>query len=462
MTGIAVLAFLLCAAVHAAERIDEFARRAPIVFTPGQAIYEVELPLEVHLGARRADLGDLRVFNGAGEVVPHALRTLTRESKKEPLLATKMFPYRGAIDAGTLLTRPDLKLQLRADGALVLNVAGGVVTPPAEAKITAYFLDLGSDDKSVKALELDWEPVGSGFSGRVDLHASNDLRTWRPVATAAPLLDLARGEERLQLRRIEFKAQSFRYLRLTWPRAQSLPALRSTAVEPASTGPQPVRRVTTHEAQRGEKDGEYLVDLGAALAVRAVQIELPQENTVSAVTLFARARTTDPWQRIAQATFYRLLHDGQEWRNPERALSAAPMRYWRLTVDERGGGLGSGLPKLVVTWEPRFLAFVARGEGPFALAFGHGKHEPADFRIESLIPGLAEGKPVPVGTATLGSVVGAGAAQSTGGIEDFFATLSEERGRRWLLWSILVGGVAVLGLMAWRMSRSLGSGGEHD
>ena len=44
---------------------------------PGAAdggAYSVALPLTVYEQLTRADLADLRVFNGAGEVVAHALR----------------------------------------------------------------------------------------------------------------------------------------------------------------------------------------------------------------------------------------------------------------------------------------------------------------------------------------------------------------------------------------------------
>ena len=245
---------------------------------------------------------------------------------------------------------------------------------------------------------------------------------------------------------------------MTWPAAQAMPAVRAARVEPAAAQAERVRRTSEQEAQRGEKPGEYLVDLGAPLVVQKVQIELPQQNTVSAIEISARMRDSDPWQRVDQATYYRLLHAGQEWRNPERTVSVPPARYWHLKVDSRGGGLGAGMPRLKVTWEPRLLVFVSRGDGPFTLAFGHARYGPADFRVESLIPGLAEGSGVPVAEATLGAIGSASAPlEQSAGAAEFFQSLQGEKGRRWLLWAVLIVGVVVLGVMAWRMARGLGS-----
>ena len=457
MRGALILGLTLISAAHGAERAEEFAHRAPLVFAPGQAIYQVELPLAVHQGARRADLGDLRVFNGAGEVVPHALRAVTSDPREEPSFEVKVFPYRASPRAAELAVMPDARIELRPGGAVVIDVRGGLAATPGDERATAYFFDAGATDKPLKALKLDWEPAAGGFSGRVDLHASDDLRHWRALTTAAAILDLQMDGQRLELSRIEFPATRLRYLRMTWPAGQAMPAVRSASVEPAMAQAQTMRRSTVHEVQRSEKEGEYLVDLGAPLRVQKVQIDLPQQNTVSAIELLARARPADPWQHIDRSTYYRLLHGGQEWRNPERTVSAPSARYWQLKVDSRGGGLGSGTPKLRVTWEPRLLVFVARGEGPFLLAFGHAKYAPADFRIESLIPGLSESKPVAVAEATLGPIdASSGAETSRGSADALYESLTGEQGRRWLLWTVLIVGVAVLAIMAWRMAKGLG------
>ena len=82
------------------------------------AIYSVELPEDVYKTVTRNDLGDIRVFNGAGEVVPHTIRA----SRKEDVIRDEWQPlpyfplYREATgDAG------DLSMQVRwsPDGSIL-------------------------------------------------------------------------------------------------------------------------------------------------------------------------------------------------------------------------------------------------------------------------------------------------------------------------------------------------------
>ena len=47
-------------------------------------IWELTLPEAVYRGVTRADLGDLRVFNAAGVVVPHALRLPEAIAREAP------------------------------------------------------------------------------------------------------------------------------------------------------------------------------------------------------------------------------------------------------------------------------------------------------------------------------------------------------------------------------------------
>ena len=53
---------------------NDFAYGLPIEIADEAAIYGLELPEVVYTHVTKANLGDLRVFNAAGEVVPHSLQ----------------------------------------------------------------------------------------------------------------------------------------------------------------------------------------------------------------------------------------------------------------------------------------------------------------------------------------------------------------------------------------------------
>jgi hypothetical protein len=64
---------------------------------------------------------------------------------------------------------------------------------------------------------------------------------------------------------------------------------------------------------------------------------------------------------------------------------------------------------------------------------------------------------VAVADATLGAIDAAsGTAKSRGPADALYESLSGEQGRRWLLWAVLIVGVAILAVMAWRMAKGLG------
>ncbi len=59
------------------------------------AIYTVELPEDVYATVTRTDLGDVRVFNGAGEVVPHTIRKVNDDAALQgESIAVPFFPLK--------------------------------------------------------------------------------------------------------------------------------------------------------------------------------------------------------------------------------------------------------------------------------------------------------------------------------------------------------------------------------
>ena len=106
-------------------------------------------------------------------------------------------------------------------------------------------------------------------------------------------------------------------------------------------------------------------------------------------------------------------------------------------------------PNLEVTWRPHKLKFIARGEGPFLLAYGKYEIETNDagqklvrgFDSESAVLSL----PVTLGNrTTLGGI-----AATKPSVADAYDA------QKIILWSILGIGVLILGGMAIRLLREL-------
>ena len=85
MIGLVFLLLLIPILANGAERPVDFAYGMAIEADAAQdALHEIEIPAAVYRAVTRADLGDVRVFNGQGEVVPHALRPRASSSVNKP------------------------------------------------------------------------------------------------------------------------------------------------------------------------------------------------------------------------------------------------------------------------------------------------------------------------------------------------------------------------------------------
>jgi hypothetical protein len=319
----------------------------------------------------------------------------------------------------------------------------------------------------VRALELavkNKEP----YAAKVDVEASDDLSSWRSVAAGAPLLSLQQAGlsvdgVTLEQRRIEFTLRKPKYLRINWsnmPRGAVLGALRA---EPGDERVEAERQWETVAGRSiDNKPGDYSLDTQGVFPVDRVRFEFPQANTLVAVRLFSRARGDAPWRSITSGIAYRLRHEGTEVSSAALVIGENTDRYWLLTVDSRGGGLGAGEPKILFGWIPNDIVWVARGNPPFTLGYGSRDAKPSAYAIESLVPGYRGDADLNAKTASAGGdktvPVKAAQADSPAVLGGQLALEERIDIKRWALWASLVAGVAFLGWMAWRLVKQMGKG----
>ncbi len=439
-----LLLALLCSgtAAGAGDRPEDFAYAVTVQTGAGEALQRVEIPQSVYEGAARSDLGDVRVFNGAGEVVPYAvLPRPTAAISEAAAIDLPYYPLRG-----TLKNRPNaLEVHVRQsrDGTAL-----DVVTAPAAAgvEVLGYLVDARSLKQPLRTLELDWKPLANGFSGTLRVEGSDDLSHWSPLADHAPLLGLEFAGQQLEQKTIRLQGPAYRYLRLSWPPGQPALDLTRLAGRPGGDRIDPERRWKDVTGTAGEKPGEYLFDLGGRLPVDRLRIQLPEPNTLVSVQALARSAPEHPWQPIASGVLYRLQRDGREISSPDLAVAVNGWRYWMLRVDQKGGGLGHGVPQLAAGWVPQQMVFVARGDPPFALAYGNARAQPSAYSVEMVVPGWQPNEPFTAGAASTGPQrVVAGATALRPGFDY----------KTWLLWGSLVLGVMVLAWMAWQLTRQM-------
>jgi Protein of unknown function (DUF3999) len=424
------------AAASSGSTPSDFAYRMQVTGTHDAAAYRVALPLEVYRKITQADLSDLRVFNARGEPVPFAIERPAAGTVSHAATALALFP----LNDNSPATLDAIKITIES-GKSAINVQAAGQSPP-NGSINTYLVDGRALDVPVAALRLEWPQDAGDFAGRVRLEASDTLGDWRAVSNSAPIANLHSNGERLIEQRVEFSATKAKYWRLSWSGATAPFVLTSVLAEPARQNVDARHaslNVPAVAARRAA--GEFEYDLGASLPVDRANLELPDANTVVDVELLSRKRPTDPWHIIRRCGFYRLKGgDAEELRNGPVPVALNTDRYWLVRTDPKGGGLGNTAPGLVVDWVPHEVVFVARGAGPFYVAYGSAAAESAAISLAGLP------KNVSIESASLSD------PQSLGGD----SRLRHPVPYPWktpLLWAILLVGAGLLAWMAWRLSK---------
>ncbi len=422
---------------------EDFAYALPLQVDEGAPLHRVSVPLAVYRHTRRADLGDLRVLNAAGETVPYAVRSPPGDSTRERSpVALSHFPLHGdpvrATQAIELRVRAgDAEVELRTDGPNVLSVP-----------VSAYLLDARLLEDPVKALALQWPAGTPDFSVSIQVEASDDLASWHTIVGTAPLANLEFAGQRLVRNRIEFAPTRAKFLRLSWPAGAPAPALETVSAQPADARVESERiALRVPGTASTEVAGEFAFDLGAHVPVERVQLELPQPNTIANVSLFLRAGDDRPWDLVAQGVAYRLVAAGGEVTNAPFAVGRRQARHWRLQVSPGGGGLGAGAPQLVAQWVPHDVVFAARGTAPFELVYGSASATAAAVPLSSFTSAQDDNRSLQLAVARAGEEVVAGGTARIDRKPFAWRTI--------VLWGVLILAVVVLAWMALRLSRQM-------
>ena len=461
------IGFFISSLVCAAERPADYAYGLRVDASGAEALYDVTLPPSVYQGVTRRDLGDVRVFNGAGEVVPHAWRTRrTQTTEAGASVALTLFPLKAT--AGASIDGLRMSVRRDANGAVAVDVksdAGALTSQSAsQSEIAGYLIDLTKQERALHAISFDWNSA-DGFNGKLRIDGSDDLASWRTLVSGAPLVSLDVAGQRLQQKRVELPAQKVKYLRLSWANnsddAKTKPPLLTAANgELTDIMVEAPRSWSKFNAAAGEKPGEYVFDLKGQFPVDRLRLELPDVNTIVQVEVSARDKADQPWRSVTRGVVYRMKQAGSEIVSPDLSVGVTAERHWQIRIDQRGGGLGSGMPVLAVGWAPHQLVFAARGGPPFTLAYGNRAAQPNALAIASLIPGYTEDTATKIAAAKVGEQtinVQAASAQAQKELGGEARLQEQIDWKRWSLWGVLGLGVLVLGVMAWRLMKQLGN-----
>lgn len=443
------LALVLLGGVGAASAVEptDYARVFPLDLEGATSgAWRIELTPEVYALLQDAALGDTEVFDASGTPMPVAAVESPATLPAPQQLAVPVLDLpRGQAESAT-----DLRVVIeQADRA---RIALQQESSPRQAT-RDVLLDLRAVERPAERLLLDWRAPVAGVVARFALDASDDLQRWRPLGTAT-VLSLQQDGARLERRDIALAGSHADYLRLRrLDDGAPLEGLHA-AVQVTAPGEPPRQWIeATAAAEPLAIEGDegamtFAYTLAAPLPVDMARVALGGTNRVAAIDLSARIPGRDGPLLLASFDAFQIDTGSEPVRNGDVRLAPTGRRVQQLTLRLRPP-LATP-PRLDLGYRPHTLVFLADGTPPYRLAAGSGHARHAAYPVGPALAALRArlGKDwQPPRARVLASVESGGAAA----LQPARAPIPWQR---WLLWTVLLGGAALVGGLALSLLRS--------
>lgn len=430
------------------EGVDAYSHHAGIKADGAGPYFHFPLTLEVYQSSLSPVLRDLRVFNAAGEMVPHAL-TLKTDIPQPKVVQTELKGFPLYSDEKS--ENGGFQIRREKNGSLVsVEPTKATVT----RKMTGVILDASRIDAPLVALDISLKEYNQPFQ-RFSIEASDDLKEWHGVQDSASIAVLEQEGSRIEQRQIELPSIRAKYLRLTWLDPQSISSLPIITATSSSTPLQSQPDILWTEAILPSRstNGEYIYRLDGMLPVERIRFILPQINTLAPAQLLVRSNDKQLWRRVSNTVLYRLASQGGESLSPDIDLGGELITELQLKLDMRAGGVGDKTPLVKVAVEPQQLVFLARGDSPFTLAWGLAGVNSSALPLTTLVPAYRYQNGLPGSVASLGTD-GKNPIPGHGGNHADNEAIDPALMHKWILWGVLVAGAVLLLLMAMKLMRS--------
>jgi Protein of unknown function (DUF3999) len=446
------------------DRPDAYALRFPLRAADNAGLQRINLPPAALAAIESWQLADVRVFNANGEAVPIAFLPLREETNVAAARRVSFYPINATEQQQSTLGGMQLRIDESAGRRVVTVDSGGkgAQPPSAATKQVGALVDSRSYVGKLDALMIDAAlPLGEPVL--LSVSASKDLKSWRTLAESSPVFrfggDGAPGNLRVPLNNAALNKE---YLRITWP-AQPLFALTEVKlVDPPTAVPLP-RIELPLIAAAGSAGNEMTVTLPFATPLHALLVKPATGNTLIPIRVYARNAKHEPWRAVANSVIYRLASGGGEAVNPSIELNGLAARELKIEAASSPNAFANALPTVQAIVNPVSVAFVASGSPPFTLAVGRKDARSMALPVSSLIPGYKEGSEATLALATVdtANVIRTPAASPSplSAIKDKVGAPSE---RSLLLWGVLIGGVLLLGAIAWSIFKQTASPGKKE
>lgn len=404
-----------------------------------QPMIEAVLPEEVYRTVTSDDLSDLRVFNTEGMPVPHAFCAAAQAADpKVTEQSLPVFVLRGREQVYTSGAR--VEVQTSAGTRVGVNDSSAPETEVVNRLI--HIIDAREVNEPLRAIRFDWSSSDGVSEVKVRIEASDDLDRWQTIVPASTLLLAQQDGQELKRESIELPTREYEYLRVHRVDGGPPLAINSVIAEQVEAGEEiePVWFTANH--LQSNEASNLAFDSAHVAPVTYARFRLPRENSSVGISIQSRKDEQSPWYTRWSGESYIVVTDTARRESPPARFQPTTDRLWRVQI-QNDPQLYQGA-NLELGYYPARVRFLAQGAGPFTVAFGSRRAEPAH-------PARCDGLLADVSAADREKMVEAGyagAVISLGGEPALQPLPKKTPVKVVVLWGVLVVGVALLVGMA--------------
>lgn len=448
MKKIIWLYLLLAANVMAQEPVMENFAYGYEVITEGTApIYRLPMPEKIYQTVTRNDLGDIRMFNRNGQRIPFAIsKQKTRQHTETYWVNLPFFPLRGNVEQ---FNRNLIDIKVNDSGKIIDIRYRDETELPKNQAIESYIIDLSNVKLNIDQLTFIIAGGEGGYLKKAFIEKSDDLNRWSMLVESATLSRLNYANHTLEKNNINIPNQKINYLRFTWRDNSEDLKIKSVRAMLTTTSVEKEYKSSVISGSRSEEDGsKYVYDLGGIYPVDQVNVLLPETNMLVEAAVQSRNDPKSTWNTHFTGLFYLLNMEGTDLARQPVEVGPTSNRYWQVHVKTEEG-IGEEAPELLVNWVPHDVYFLARGEGPYTLAFGNSQVAAPDKPINSLMQVLSDEQ-----QQSLVKMAETGELHTLRGPQAL-VPVKEFPWRQIALWIILVTAVIAIGVISTRLYREM-------
>jgi Protein of unknown function (DUF3999) len=458
-------AFATFAVAADTDKPDDYALRYTLEASGDAGLQRVSLPAAVLAATRTADRTDVRVFNASGQAVPLAIAPPRPQESAAAPSRWPIYPINATSTEQPNIGGMQLRIEERAGQRTVrVDTAPAVKSAATTTQQVGALVDTKTLSGALETLLIDADFL-VGQPVPLTIAASKDLKSWRTLIEGAPVFrfgtDGAPSSMNIALNRAVVDKE---YLRITWPLQQNF-VLRGVQIVPASqvvAVPRVTLPLTLSATQAG---AEIIIEVPFAAPIYSIDIRATAGNVLTPVRISGRSQRAEPWRSLASGVVYRISSGGAETFNPAIALNGVSVRELRIEVDRVTPGFGATPPTVSAIIDPVDVVFLATGAAPYTLAVGRVDAKRIALPLSSLIPGYVQGAELALPLAAVNTSSAVMAPPDTSALSGVREKIGAPSNRSMLLWAVLLGGVLLLGAIAWtifRQAKSSASAAETE